>query len=76
MNKKNKKIRLTGGILTILLLFVLLSPSLQAEDVCFEAVEKCTTKAIIAGVFLSSVFVLFMSHCLAGYIWCLKYYAV
>ena len=76
MNKKNKKIRLIGGILTILLLFLLVSPSLQAEDVCAEALEKCSTKALIAGIFTGLPFLLFMSHCLIGYAWCLKYYAV
>ena len=77
MNKKNKKIRLMGGVLVLLFFFLLVSPSLHAnDDVCVEALDKCTTKAFIAGLFFGGPFLLFMSHCLLGYSWCLKYYAV
>lgn len=76
MNKKNKKIRFMGGFLVVLTLFLLVSPSLQAEEACLEALEKCSTKALIAGIFTGLPFFLFMSHCLLGYSWCLKYYAV
>ena len=76
MNKKNKIIRFMGGFLVVLVLFLLVSPSLQAEEVCIEALDKCTTKAFIAGIFFGGSFFLYMSHCLLGYTWCLKYYAV
>ena len=49
MNKKNKKIRLMGGIFIVLVLVLLVAPSLHAEDVCFEALEKCSKKAAISG---------------------------
>lgn len=74
MNKKNKKIRFQGGILALLLLFLLVSPALQADDVCFEALEKCGSKALVGGIFNSGTFFFYMSHCLLGYTWCLKYY--
>ena len=76
MNKKNKKIRLMGGIFIVLVLVLLVAPSLHAEDVCFEALEKCSKKAAISGILNSGSFLFYMSHCLMGYTWCLKYYAV
>lgn len=62
------------GLIVCLCLFMGYSAA-ASDDVCEDALKRCTTDAVISGL-LSGVqsFLVYYSVCLMGYSWCLKYY--
>lgn len=75
-NFKNRRFRriFILGLLCFVCLF-LISSAFASEDVCNNALSRCTTDAVIAGLFSGpQTFILYYSGCFMGYTWCLKYY--
>ena len=67
------KILVVGLMVCLCLLMV--SSVHASDDVCKKALDKCTTDAVISGLFGGpQSFLLYYSGCFMGYSWCLKYY--
>lgn len=71
--RSNMKIIALGLIVCVCFFFV--SSVSASEEVCKKALSRCTTDAVIAGLFSGpQSFLLYYSGCFIGYSWCLKYY--
>ena len=61
--------------LIVCVCFFLVSSVYAREDVCKNALSRCTVDAVIAGLFSGpQSFLVYYSGCFIGYSWCLKYY--
>jgi hypothetical protein len=73
-NQHSKKIMVLGLMLFVCLFFI--SSAFASGDVCKKALSRCTTDAVVAGLFSGpQSFMLYYAGCFIGYSWCLKYYA-
>ena len=62
------------GLIVCLCLFMV-SSVYASEDVCKKAVSRCVADAVKAGLVSGAQsFLIYLSGCLMGYTWCLKYY--
>jgi len=62
------------GLVICLCFFTAFSAS-ASDDVCKDALSRCTTDAVISGLISGpQSFLLYYSACFMGYSWCLKYY--
>ena len=74
-NTQRRTVKLTAGVLMVLVLLYAWAPSAHADSICKKALTKCFIDAavslILAGPHTAAIYA---SGCLNGYIWCLTYY--
>ena len=75
MNEQKLKKRYFSGLLVVVLVLLLFTPLAYGNNVCDDALKKCGTDAVIAGIMGGpAVFPLYLALCLVGFEWCSKYY--
>lgn len=63
------------GVLVVTLLGAMMTPALQANEVCEKAFKKCMVDALIVLIFSGfQTFFAYSTACVLGYDWCMRYY--
>lgn len=66
-------------VLTVVLAWLIAAPAFAAEEeteesICLAALKRCLAEAIVSGLLSwGSTIVLFLSFCLVGYDFCVRY---
>lgn len=63
------------GALVVILLGSMVTPALQANEVCEQAFKRCMVDALIVLIFSGfQTFLFYSTACALGYDWCNRYY--
>lgn len=67
--------KLLVGALVVILLGAMVTPALQANEVCDQAFKKCMVDAVIVLIFSGfQTFLAYSTACALGYDWCMRYF--